>query len=303
MVLWGRARLSKLEPERRAAITERVRGDVAQGRPIRLINNFGGLKSVRAAASPHIDWAEVLHLAFVRRWLLPICAVYEPGVEVEYTGQGAIGCLVDNIPWDRQETYEQEFSDLIAAVRGMLPENFVIAEVPFEQFYARDTVAEMFDRFSDRPVPDPERAQVEGLLDRAAHNFMWDGREDLTELSSAERTNVLRRSVWNLLQWYAADGERRGPYFSGGLAVTNGVGGDHGYSVRAIAGTDKAFWMAEGVLNGNVSPWRPELRVPDDPALASSTELPASGRMTTVAPGLDIIRVISDEREGSRCAS
>lgn len=300
VLLWGRARLSKLSPERREIVSRGVADALANDRPIRLINNFGGFKTVRADSAPHVDWAEVFHLAFVRRWLVPICSVYPPGVEVEYTGQGGIGSFVDNIPLDHPLSYEQEFTDLVSRVRDVLPANLVVSVSPFQDFYDYDTLTAMFGDFSGRPIPADQNAHIEGLIDRAEHNFMWDGREDLSRLGVMERRDILRRSVWNLLQWYAHDAERRKEYFASGIVISNGVGFKDGYVVRSIAGTDKAFWMARGVLDARVSPWRPELLVPDDPALLSIVEIEAVGWVTSVAPGLETIGLVhSGERRRS----
>ena len=91
--------------------------------PIKLTIVFGGYKLWRLKESPYVDWAELFALMYYARWLLPITAIYTPGVWLDFYSDDVILESMDNIPKQNTEAYKASFRALLTFIMPFLPKN------------------------------------------------------------------------------------------------------------------------------------------------------------------------------------
>ncbi len=96
---------------------------VKDGRPIKIIEMFGGNKLWRFDEAPEIDWAELFSLTYFVRWARYIASVYEPGIEFEYFSQDISVESLNNVPRSETDKYSQTFRDLLKWIEPYLPSN------------------------------------------------------------------------------------------------------------------------------------------------------------------------------------
>jgi hypothetical protein len=87
---------------------------VDQGAPIEFAVPFGGYKGPRAESCPHLNWAEVFWLSYLRRNGARIAGAYAPGVAFKFSYASGVMDLVSNYPLTWQDQYLQEFGKLAA---------------------------------------------------------------------------------------------------------------------------------------------------------------------------------------------
>jgi hypothetical protein len=106
-------RIILARPWRRSAACEQTQMDIGKkvGRaiemrtPIEFSVPFGGYKGWRLYSSPHLDWAEVFWIDYLRSFAARIAALHNPGVIIYLTYIGGVLDWMNNLPKDSQETY------------------------------------------------------------------------------------------------------------------------------------------------------------------------------------------------------
>jgi hypothetical protein len=295
ILLARNVRSSHLPDSVRSAVVERVAQAVENAEPIRIVNSFGGFKAWRVRSAPHVEWSEVFHLAYFSRWLVNVATIYEPGVKLEYSGQSLVATLVNNYRTSDVACYTLEFERLVEQFDHCVPANFQITVRDLETFYDATKVREAV---TDPDAGGSETQDFDGAtLAHARRNFVFDGERDLSSSSPAEREALLRRSVTALQRWTEFDRLHRARYFSEVIGVTNGPGHPELYHVRSLAGSDKNFWMTEGVLLDSNHECRPAILMPDDARLERSVNRRVESVFQSASPALSEIREIC-ERKG-----
>lgn len=115
IISWRRSRVDEALA---AAITERLAQAAAEGRPVEFSVPFGGYKAWHQASYPHVNWAEVMWLKYLRRFGEDIAALHEPGVAISLSCYGNAMDLVNNLPLDDQQTYLAELTEIAFRLRG-----------------------------------------------------------------------------------------------------------------------------------------------------------------------------------------
>jgi hypothetical protein len=234
------------------------------------------------------------------RWLVNLTALYEPGVILEYSGNAQVASYVDNYRLSDVSVYLREFDELTTLLRTRLPANFVLATRNVDAFYDLDKLRATIRSFASEPPTAIHEGLITRALPHARNNFVLDGEEDLSRLSPAEQESRIRESVLKAHAWYDYDLEQRASYFSSCILITNGLGFSGAYRVRSMAGTDKSFWMTDGILSRGRNGGHPVIRMPDDPALAGARLVEALGAVAAVSPTLSHIPVRDEQNHMER---
>lgn len=151
----------------RAAIQEHIKDQT----PIRIAFPFGAYKLWRFAESPEPDWAELFTLMYFARWVAPVCALYQPGVHIEFISDAVIVERMNNIPKADTDAYDKKLNELFAFIKKYVSDNltfslFQIGDLYTPQEFEVDLAARMQEITDQnnggyRRVPDEEIASIE----------------------------------------------------------------------------------------------------------------------------------------------
>lgn len=239
---------------------------VAANKPLQFRYPFGGYKLWRMPSSPEVDWAEFFALAYYCRYLAPIAAIYEPGVELLFASDDVIIERMDNVPTSDTDAYFQSFRSLIAAFKPHLPANFRLDIIRIGDLYEDTQAMEQefaanVEHFKHEYAHSVDAAKKQTMLTTSELNIRWDGAKDLTGLSEEEKREVIEMGpVYH--DAYCALGKRR--QFNRGedkiVLFTTVI-------PNAIAiGTTKAsvtkFWTGFGALKPRGDSFQPHVLSP-----------------------------------------
>ena len=295
ILFWGRIRLSKMDWVVRERVTAYIGECVNARGPIRLINSYGGFKAHRSHSAPHINWSEVFHLSFTANWLINLAELYKPGIILEYSGNAEVASWIDNYRLDDVRTYLQEFDLLVAELHRRLPANFTLRTRNVGDHYDLDDLRRKIASFSVDQPSESQKSLIASYLDRARNNVVLDGEEDLTQRTHTEKDAFIKESVLKAYAWYDYDREHRAQYFKRCVLLTNTRGVVGAYSVRSIEGSDKSFWVTDGVLEMKGDVYTPLLLMPDDRRLAQAASCPLICGFSAISPALSRIDTIEDK--------
>jgi len=244
-------RFGPVEVTIRESLQKGIGGYVDKNEPIKILNAVGGFKNYRIDTAPHIDWAEVFHLSFISKALIKICEIYEPGVVLEYSGDAHMACIVDNIKKEWVDIYLSEFDNLIDYFGRITPKNLIITHKHFLDFYDYDQMRKEINELGDKEdLTKPINLEsIEKNYQRAIQNVCFDGEENLTSLTNAEKEDFVRRSILKAYIWYEMDFEKRKEYFESFIPICNLKDFPDTYCVRSIRHLPcPPFWQGKGVL-------------------------------------------------------
>ncbi len=114
---------------------EAIRLFVAEKKPIRIIQMFGGNKLWRFEEAPEIDWAELFSLTYFVQWARYIASVYEYGVHFEYFSQDICVETMNNVPLTQTQKYHESFGELLRFVAPYLPKNVTVTYTRLYDLY------------------------------------------------------------------------------------------------------------------------------------------------------------------------
>lgn len=252
------------------SVYTKVMQSIKNAQPVHFVVPFGGYKHAWNASSPEPDWAEFFHLMWMIEYFSPMLAAYKPGVILEYASEDMIISRMDNYPQKSIDTYAEKFQELIAWCNERCPQNLDIR-------YFR--VADKFDRAEvlrrvESLLPERRKAFAtlspevkERELRRSSRSVLWDGEDDLTQLSSAEKDQRIIDSRLIELAYYEVEGspEFLGEYywndnhictcFSFGLSHDNDIFQD--LTVSSAYGSIVDYWIGRGVLDCRTNKWHP----------------------------------------------
>ena len=244
-------RFGTVDKQTEGSLRKMVTIFVNENKPIRVLNAFGGFKNHRIDSAPHIDWAEIFHLSFISNTLIKICEIYEPGVQLEYSGDAHMACIVDNIKKELVDTYIREFDFAIDHFDAITPKNFRITHKHFLEFYNYDEMKKEINELGNKEnMLEPKNSEsIERNYQRALQNFCFDGEEDFTSLLEAEKEELIKRSILKAYIWYEMDFEKRGDYFSSFISICNLKDFPETYCVRSIRHLPcPPSWQGKGII-------------------------------------------------------
>lgn len=123
LLLSKKFRKYSVNPEYLIHIKKSIDQHVATHEPIKLTLVFGGYKLWRLTEAPEPDWAELFAFIYYAQWLRPICAIYEPGVLLDFFSDDVILDVMDNVPKEDTKTYGDGFKKLLAFIEPFIPKN------------------------------------------------------------------------------------------------------------------------------------------------------------------------------------
>lgn len=86
---------------------------VKEGRPLEILEMFGGNKLWRFEEAPEIDWAEVFSFTYFMQWMRGIVSVYKPGVKFIYFSQDISVESLNNVPRSETDQYQKTFKNFL----------------------------------------------------------------------------------------------------------------------------------------------------------------------------------------------
>lgn len=219
---------------------------------------FGGYKHFWTPTYPEPDWAEIFTIKYLMEYVLPIARTYKNGVNIEFESEEVALTYMNNTPQDGMDKYNLAFKRLIEYVNknSKLPLNLNL--VLARDFYDREELLtkmhnykkEVEERFS--LLPEEEK---EIRLKRAETNIMWNGKEDLTNLSEEKKKEFIYNSRILNEAFLDIDYELRGKeYFEkenlipllGSFGL--GAGGELWLHLASNKSSMVDFWAGMGIL-------------------------------------------------------
>lgn len=177
-------RRSAVDSATLADIQRKVADAVETDSPLEFSVPFGGYKSWRLLSFPHLDWAELFWIDYLRRYAERLAALHAPGVVLSFTYLRGVLGWVNNLRQSDQDAYLAELMELM---RLRSSPRVMLRCIDLTEFYGGPdaTLALLAKRALQ--APDPTSAQMAS----ANRNFVRTGGErDLSALSE--------------LQWQAA---------------------------------------------------------------------------------------------------
>lgn len=170
--------------------------NVAANKPLQFRYPFGGYKLWRMPSSPEVDWAEFFSIAYYARYLAPIAAAYEPGIEFLFASDDVIIERMDNVPSKDTDAYFASFKKLLAQFPPHFPANFKMDIVQIGELYDGKEAMEQelttnIERFEQEYATAINPVKKQKMLTTSALNICWDGAKNLTHLSDEEKQAVI----------------------------------------------------------------------------------------------------------------
>ncbi len=196
----ARYKASAMTKDYEQKVLDKIELCINHRKPIHISLPFGATKSPYQPTAPGIDWAEVLHLTYMREYLRPIAKAYPHGVILEYISVAVFEEQMNRIPQRDIDLYDRQFTQLIGYYQNYLPANFRLQ-------YTR--VADMYDATELSRLIELKVAQLaenwsktdekirEYKLVRAKRNCLWKPSEKIWMRYGSEACLYMTRFVRN----------------------------------------------------------------------------------------------------------
>lgn len=219
---------------------------------------FGGYKHWWSETSPAPDWAELYNLKYLYEYLSPIVACWENGVTLEYESEEVGIEMMNNVPDSHQKEYTKVFKSLMNFVKNRvklpLKFNFVLASELYDKNklfkMMKDYIPVVEKRFNNL-TPKEKTVRIK----RAESNILWNGAQDLTELSDEQKAEYARKSRILNEAFLDMDYELRGStYFEKENLIPLvgtfglGAGGESWLHLSSNSSSFVDFWSGIGIL-------------------------------------------------------
>lgn len=214
--------------------------------PIIVNYGFGGTKNPHTPYAPHIDWAEVFNVFFLREYLKPIAAAYNPGVVLEYFSVALFQEFVNFIPQEDTNTYEKEFKALVEFANNFYPKNLAVKYSSLEDTHDKQEIIEFMKKDVERRRKEWDKQSqdvIDTKLMRAERNAKINSDEpDFMEkrLHSALAHDAFGPEEWATIpvKWNNPDVIALGNNYTEGWAIR----------VKSAPGSIINFWAGTGIL-------------------------------------------------------
>jgi len=247
----GWLRFGPVAPGIEETINTHIAEQIKVKSPIKILNAFGGFKNPRIDTAPHIDYAEAFHITFyINEVLAKVAEIYEPGIELEYSGDAHVTSMVNNLPREDVDTYLSEFNALIDYYKKQLPSNIKLSYKHVLDFYDYDDLQTEIEKRAEETINNPESKDlISKYFARAKSNFVTKGIEDYSHLSETKLNKLIEKSVIKAYRWYDYDFEIRGDYFTGKIPICNLSEFPETYCTRSVRYQPAPpFWQGKGIL-------------------------------------------------------
>lgn len=244
-------RLILEKPWRRTAVSnetcldieDKVSLAVRSGRPIEFSVPFGGYKSWRLPAFPHVDWAEIFWIDYLRSFAERISSLYAPGVVFYLTYVGGVLGWVNNLPDNAQQIYISELAILIAR-RSSQKVSFTLVDHS-DAYGGADAVLKLLEeRETIIEAPGPSE------LESARRNLLpAQGMEPGMAFSDADVERAARRCLAMMSLERRREFNKYGPR----IQLTHIKAGGKSLHIGSCRSAVSQPWVSEGYLE-----WRPQ---------------------------------------------
>jgi hypothetical protein len=245
----------KIDPSVKEDISKQLDQIIANNQKIIFTPAFGGYKHHWSGSYPYTDWAEIFNLKFLLEYLAPIFNSYEKGIEIEYESEEVIIEKINNMPQEDINKYTQSWYKLLELFNSKLSDNVKIKYTLAKESYSKEKLFkamnekyqefdELFDTYEDKDY----------RLSKASTNIMWNGKEDLTNLTEEEKQDYIKKSRVLDEVFLAVDFELREAFFfqenrillcfSFGLCPE----GAEALHIGSCASSMVDFWAGIGIL-------------------------------------------------------
>ena len=219
---------------------------------------FGGYKHFWTPTYPEPDWAEIFTIKYLMEYILPIAETQSKRTILEFESEEVALTYMNNTPQEGMDKYNLAFRKLIDFVNNKNKYPIDLSFVLARDFYDKDELLkkmyeylpEVQQRFNS--LPDEEKKI---RLRRAETNIMWNGKEDLTNISDEERRKFIYDSRTLNESFLDIDYELRGKeYFEQEnlipLLVSFGLGarGEAWLHLASNKSSMVDFWAGIGIL-------------------------------------------------------
>ncbi len=264
-------RRKQLGQESKDHIRAKIKISVDAGKPIHLVIPFGGYKHYWNPSRPEPDWAELFNFRYITEYILPILALYEPGVTMEYMSEDMILPRMNNYPDEVIEKYIAIFKELITWYQKQVPSNL---KLTFFRVSDRCDKAEIIKKV-EALLPERRKAydelspeKQEAELKRSNRSIYWNGKVDWTNLSESEKKNKIIESRLIELAYYDTESlpEFMGNYLGEEdhicICFSFGLSPDNAYddlTLGSTFGSIADYWIGRGVLVSNEKELHPRI--------------------------------------------
>lgn len=219
---------------------------------------FGGYKHFWSPTYPEPDWAEIFTIKYLMEYVLPIAETQDKRTKIEFESEEVALTYMNNTPQEGMDKYNKAFKELINYINGKVEYPIDLSVVLARDFYDRD---ELLKKMYDYLPEVKERfnalseEEKEIRLRRAETNIMWNGKEDLTNISEEERRKFIYESRTLNEAFLDIDYELRGKeYFEkenlipllGSFGL--GAGGELWLHLASNSSSMVDFWAGMGIL-------------------------------------------------------
>lgn len=158
---------------------------------------FGGYKHFWSPTYPEPDWAEIFTIKYLIEYVLPIAETQDKKVNIEFESEEVALTYMNNTFQDDLDRYNHGFKSLINYINQKVSYPIDLSVVLARDFYDKDKLLkkmydylpEVQERFDNLP-----QEEKEIRLKRAETNIMWNGKENLTNISKVERKRFIYNS-------------------------------------------------------------------------------------------------------------
>jgi hypothetical protein len=286
------------------AILDKIKGSIAVGKPIIMIDAFGGFKNYRSPTFPHVDWSEVFMLNKLVKQCVKIAAVYEPGVKLEFSGDSEMLTFFDNYPKDAIDTYRTEFCQLLAIFQKHVPTNVQLSYKGLADFYDLPKLEKRIVKIADAMAPEEVEQLFKKNRSKAKNNFMVNGVVDYSSASKSEFEAALCRSVVLDHLYIEIDIAERAEYLEGGLhlpLIQTAIPGC--IALKSVNTSKLAFWLGTGYLRMQNGGWIPYIQHGQKWQQLQGVEYEGVDSPFSVVPGLDKMPYIPEAKSAELSAA
>lgn len=241
-------------------LLKKVKMSLNEGKPLHFCMPFGGYKHYWNPSHPEPDWAELFNFRYMTEYVLPIIAVHEAGVILEYISCDVVLPLMNNYPEEALQKYFEGFKKIIEWYGQYIPSNLKINFFRTSDKYDKDKLLTEIKKMIPKRVKEFDQLpkdEQEQEIRRSVRNVMWNGRDDLTGLNEdARRDRIILSRIIELAYYeleaeqgylgnYFAEGNHIDTWFSGGLSPDNI---DESLTLAGSYGSVVDFWIGRGVV-------------------------------------------------------
>ena len=232
--------------EKIRSITE---DSVKKNLPIHLTVPFGGFKKWQLPSYPYPEWSEVFNIIFLRNYLLPIAAAYEPGIILHYVSDEVVISKMNNYPQSDLDIYNNNFQNILDYLNKFNPENVKFIFTKIRDEISQEEILKRFEE--DMPlirneweaIPDREK---EIKLEKSFRNYQTN----FAHMSKQEIDKSILRSCLMHEAFVGGTWDKDIPWAFGPDMIPIGFTytGKWGLHIKSSTASTVQFWVGIGVL-------------------------------------------------------